>query len=105
MLFASRQDAGLRLADWLQSAGVTADWVLGLPRGARTRGGRTTIVAAPVASPAAVERLAAVADEVRVEHVDPDFEAVGQYYRHFDQTREEEVIALLRADAGGEPHA
>ena len=33
MGFASRQDAGVKLADHLRQAGVQADFVLGLPRG------------------------------------------------------------------------
>jgi predicted phosphoribosyltransferase len=41
------------------------------------------VVAAPVASSAAVERLARVADEVRVLCVDPDFDSVGRYYDVF----------------------
>lgn len=65
-------------------------------RGARARGSRKIIVAVPVASQFAVERLAAIADEVKVELVDPNFEAVGQYYQRFDQTTDDEVIALLR---------
>jgi predicted phosphoribosyltransferase len=47
-----------------------------------------------------VERLARVADEVRVLSMDPDFEAVGRYYDVFAQTTDEEVLELLRA-AGG----
>lgn len=65
-------------------------------RGARARGSRKIIVAVPVASQFALERIAAIADEVKVELVDPHFEAVGQYYRNFDQTSDDEVIALLR---------
>jgi putative phosphoribosyl transferase len=65
-------------------------------RGARVRGSRKIIVAVPVASQFAFERMAAIADEVKVELVDPNFEAVGQYYRSFAQTTDDEVIALLR---------
>jgi predicted phosphoribosyltransferase len=36
-----------------------------------------------------------VADEVKALWVDPDFEAVGQYYEVFDQTSDEEVLAAL----------
>jgi predicted phosphoribosyltransferase len=53
------------------------------------------VVAAPVASTHAVERLARVADEVRVLIMDPDFEAVGRYYDVFTQTTDEEVLELL----------
>ena len=66
----------------------------------RKQDARTILVAAPVASTHAVERLARVADEVRVLRMDPDFEAVGQYYDVFAQTTDEEVLELLRA-AGG----
>ena len=59
------------------------------------------VVAAPVASAHAVERLARVADEVRVLTVDPEFEAVGRYYQTFTQTTDEEVLELLRTGAGG----
>jgi putative phosphoribosyl transferase len=55
------------------------------------------IVAAPVASPDAVDRLARVADEVIVLVTDPDFMAVGQYYQTFPQTTDAEVLALLPA--------
>jgi predicted phosphoribosyltransferase len=66
----------------------------------RKQNARTIVVAAPVASTNAVERLARVADEVRVLCVDPDFNAVGRYYDVFAQTTDEEVLELLRAGAG-----
>ena len=62
---------------------------------AQERKASFVIVAAPVASAHAVERLAGVADEVRVLCVDPDFAAVGQYYDVFDQTTDEKVLELL----------
>jgi predicted phosphoribosyltransferase len=63
---------------------------------ARQQSARRTIVAAPVASTNAVERLRRVADDVLALDVDPDFMAVGQYYDEFSQTSDEEVIALLQ---------
>ena len=59
---------------------------------ARKQNARGIVVAAPVASTNAVERLARVADEVRVLCVDPDFDAVGRYYDVFSQTTDEEVL-------------
>ncbi|GIX50042.1 MAG: phosphoribosyltransferase [Limisphaera sp.] len=53
-------------------------------------------VAAPVASPEAVERLRQVADDVYVLLADPDFAAVGHYYASFDPPDEEELLRLLR---------
>ncbi len=58
---------------------------------------RHVLVAAPVASTNAVERLARLADEVHALWVDPDFDAVGRYYEVFPQTTDEEVLQLLRA--------
>jgi putative phosphoribosyl transferase len=62
---------------------------------ARKRNASTIVVAAPVASANAVERLGPVADEVRVLCVDPAFVAVGQYYKVFSQTTDEEVMEVL----------
>ncbi len=63
---------------------------------ARQQRARRVIMAAPVASTSAVERLRHAADEVVVLVVDPDFQAVGQYYDEFSQTGDDEVIDLLR---------
>src|SRR2546427_1956000 len=57
------------------------------------------IVAAPVGSTSAIERLKKVADEVCILWPDPEFDAVGRYYEAFSQTTDEEVIDLLRAEA------
>jgi predicted phosphoribosyltransferase len=66
-------------------------------RSAKSRGAAQVIVAAPVASDNAVERLARVADTVLALVVDPEFDAVGRYYRSFPQTTDEEVRAILAA--------
>jgi predicted phosphoribosyltransferase len=72
-------------------------------KAARTQQVRRVIVATPVASTNALERLSPVADEVIALLVDPDFVAVGQYYERFSQTTDAEVLALLRASEGGFP--
>jgi predicted phosphoribosyltransferase len=66
-------------------------------KAAQKQQARRVIVATPVASTSAVERLAAVADDVIALLVDPDFDAVGRYYEEFSQTTDEEVLSLLRA--------
>jgi predicted phosphoribosyltransferase len=66
---------------------------------ARKQGANRVLIAAPVASVNAVERLSRVADSVHVVRVDPDFDAVGRYYDVFDQTSDEEVLDLLRAES------
>ena len=60
--------------DGLATGATTEAAVLSV-KNQRARG---IVVAAPVASTSAVERLARFADEVRVVCVDPDFDAVGQ---------------------------
>ncbi|MNT58114.1 putative phosphoribosyl transferase [compost metagenome] len=49
----------------------------------------------PVASPDALELVRPLADEVVCLHAPHYFQAVGQFYRHFPQVEDEEVIALL----------
>ena len=53
------------------------------------------ICAVPVASAEALRRITPLADEVVCLSVPPDFEGVGQFYRHFPQIDDDEVIALL----------
>ena len=57
------------------------------------------VCAAPVASDSAVEAVRPYADEVVCVEVPPDFRAVGQHYRRFEQVEDEEVMRLL-AKAG-----
>jgi predicted phosphoribosyltransferase len=61
---------------------------------------RRVVVAAPVASPEARDRRAAVADEVVCLQAPEYFSAVGQWYANFDQTTDEEVRRLLADQAG-----
>jgi len=89
--------AVLLVDDGLATGATTEAAVLS----ARKRKAHAIVVAAPVASTNAVERLARVADEVRVLCVDPDFDAVGRYYDVFSQTTDEEVLEVLRAERGG----
>lgn len=61
----------------------------------RRRGARSITVAAPVASPRAVRDLQRVADDVIVLESPQGFSAVGQFYRHFGQTPDAEVVRVL----------
>jgi len=60
------------------------------------------VVAVPVAPPEACRALQAQADEVVCLLTPPDFMAVGQFYRDFAQTSDEEVRELLTRAATGE---
>ncbi|WP_348688444.1 phosphoribosyltransferase [Acidovorax soli] len=55
------------------------------------------VCAIPVASPEALEKIRPMADDVVCLHAPAHFQAVGQFYRHFPQVDDAEVIALLGA--------
>lgn len=55
------------------------------------------VVAVPVASREAIAGLTAQADDVVCLLTPPDFRAVGSYYDDFEQTSDDEVVALLEA--------
>jgi predicted phosphoribosyltransferase len=61
----------------------------------RQRGARQIIAAAPTASESACREVEAVADDLVCLDVPPQFIAVGQWYRDFSQTSDEEVRELL----------
>jgi predicted phosphoribosyltransferase len=62
---------------------------------ARNQQARQIILAVPVASDSAFNRLARMADQVIALVTDRNFQAVGQYYKHFLPTGDAEVLALL----------
>lgn len=70
-------------------------------RSAAKQGARRVLVAAPVGSTHALERLQPFAERVEVMWTDPDFDAVGRYYESFPQTTDEEVLALLGVHLAG----
>jgi putative phosphoribosyl transferase len=76
------------------ATGATAEAAVGA---VRQRGARQVIVAAPVAPPDTVARLAPLVDEVVVVHAPPYFGSVGAWYQDFDQTSDAEVRELLSA--------
>jgi putative phosphoribosyl transferase len=55
------------------------------------------VCAVPVASPDSLEKVRPHADEVVCLHTPWDFQAVGQFYRTFQQVEDEEVMAQLGA--------
>jgi putative phosphoribosyl transferase len=63
---------------------------------------RRLVVAVPIAPPDTAQTLQGMADELVCLATPPAFRAVGQFYLDFEQTTDEEVIALLdRASAFG----
>lgn len=69
-------------------------------RWARAQGAERVILAVPVAPPQTMERLRHEADDVVVLATPEPFFAVGEWYRRFDQTTDEEVVEALRRAAG-----
>ncbi len=67
---------------------------------AKRAGASRVVLAVPVASSSSVHALECHADEVVVLAVPAGFSAVGQFYRHFGQTEDAEVSALLAEAAG-----
>lgn len=78
-------DDGLATGATLEAAALSAG----------IQGAREVIAAAPVASAGAVQRLRRVTDGVIVLRIDPEFQAVGDYYESFPQTTDAEVVQLL----------
>lgn len=68
----------------------------------RQLGPSRIVVAVPVASASTCERLRGDADEVICTYTPANFFAVGQWYRSFEQTSDEEVRDFL-AKASGAP--
>ena len=68
-------------------------------RWARAQGASKVILAVPVAPAQALRRMADEADEIVVLATPDPFMAVGEWYRRFDQTSDDEVVtALARAN-------
>ncbi len=64
-------------------------------RWARSRGAEVVVLAVPVAPVQSLIRLRAEADRIVVLDTPEPFLAVGEWYRRFDQTTDDEVIAAL----------
>lgn len=76
------------------ATGATATAAL---RVLRTRRPGRLVLAVPVAPPSTVDDLAGEADEIVVLETPLHFWAVGEWYDHFAQTTDDEVVAALRA--------
>ena len=70
----------------------------------RAFGAARIVIAVPVASRQAVASLRDVCDEMLCVEVPEPFYAVGEWYRDFSQTSDDEVVELLRS-ATGDLHA
>ncbi|MDI3388446.1 phosphoribosyltransferase family protein [Streptomyces sp. B-S-A8] len=73
-------------------------------RVARAQGAARVVLAVPTAPADTAERMRQVADEVVCLSAPHLFGSVGEWYRDFSQTSDEEVIALLSRAAAAHPH-
>lgn len=55
------------------------------------------VCAVPVAAPDTLDKIAPMADAVVCLHAPRSFQAVGQFYQHFAQVEDSEVIEVLKA--------
>lgn len=79
---------------------ATGSTALAALRALARKGPAAVILAVPVAPPDSVERLGREADRVVCLETPRDFMAVGQFYRDFRQTSDEEVAACLEEARG-----
>jgi putative phosphoribosyl transferase len=76
---------------------ATGSTAIAAVRSLKASGARRAILAVPVGPPSTVARLRREADEVVCLHEDPDFWAVGFYYRDFRAVEDAEVKRVLDA--------
>jgi predicted phosphoribosyltransferase len=74
---------------------ATGSTMIAALHGLRHRQPARLVCAVPVAAPDSLERVRPLADEVFCLSAPENFQAVGQFYRHFDQIEDDDVIALL----------
>ncbi len=86
------KDADVLLVDDGMATGSTM--IAGL-RSVRRLGARSVSVAVPVSSKEALLKVSMEADRAEAVIVPKDFFAVGEFYEHFPQVTDEEVIELL----------
>ncbi len=70
---------------------------------ARAQGAARIVLAVPVAPPGWTARFDHDADELIALHTPREFSAIGQFYANFNQTADDEVVALLERGARSAP--
>ncbi|HEX4163823.1 MAG TPA: phosphoribosyltransferase [Acidimicrobiales bacterium] len=101
----SRVDVRGRCAIVVDDGIATGSTVRAACRVLRSLGAARIVVAVPVASRLAVTDLRGECDELVCLEVPDPFFAVGEWYRDFSQTGDDEVVDLLRRAAADREHA
>lgn len=89
-----------RIAIVVDDGVATGGTAVAALRWARAQGAAKVVLGVPVAPAPTLERLRHEADEVVVPATPEPFFAVGEWYRRFDQTADEEVVSALARAAG-----
>ena len=89
-----------RVAVVVDDGVATGSTAVAAVRWARAQGAQRVVLAVPVAPPQTIDRLRAEADEVVALETPQPFLAVGEWYRDFDQTTDEQVVSALARSAG-----
>ena len=84
------------------ATGVTARAAL---RAARARGAARTVLAVPVAAPAAVQAMKTETGEVVTLVTPRRFRSVGEWYADFGQLTDDDVLTLLSSSRGTTPQS
>lgn len=61
----------------------------------KAEGAAKIVIAVPVAPPDTLEKIKETVDDIVCLHVPHNFFAVGQFYKHFDQVSDDEVIKIM----------
>jgi predicted phosphoribosyltransferase len=88
------QDRPVIIVDDGLATGSTARAAINV---ARAAGATSVVLAVPVAPPTTVTELAQVADAVVCVVTPSPFAAIGQWYRDFSPTTDDEVVQILDA--------
>lgn len=79
---------------------ATGSTMIAALRALRQRNPKELICAVPVAPPETLDKVARYADQVVCLHASAEFFAVSQFYEHFPQVDDEEVMSILRQTGG-----
>jgi predicted phosphoribosyltransferase len=94
-------DPGRRTCIVVDDGLATGSTMMAALHAVRARHPKRLVCAVPVAAPGACARIGTLADEVVCLSAPPEFNAVSQFYRHFPQVSDAEVVRLLEEHA---PH-
>ena len=79
---------------------ATGSTMIAALRALRQRNPKELICAVPVAPPDTLDKVGHYADQVVCLHTAADFFAVSQFYGHFPQVDDEEVVSILHQTSG-----